>query len=167
MNCPACGQEMVEKDCGDVKIDVCKGCNGLWFDWSELSMLEEKNEKVNKVLEDVLNSPRVSDANRGPIKCPKCGINMHIHKYRSSKEVNVDECYRCGGFFLDSGELKAIRDTHMNKQEQEEYAQRLVKGMPLYRDSEKSRKRSASIKTFCKYLTQGYYYCGIIGIKKR
>jgi len=162
MNCPVCGQEMIEQDCGEVKIDVCKGCNGLWFDWSELSILEEENEKVSELLETVLNSPRTSDANRGPIKCPKCGINMHMHRYRSSKKVCVDECYRCGGFFLDSGELKAIQDTHMSEQEQEEYAQRLVGGMSLYRRSKENRRRSIAVKKFSKYLTQKYTGFGII-----
>lgn len=152
MNCPACNQEMIEKDCAGVKIDICKGCNGLWFDWSELSMLDEGNEKVSEVLEEILNSPRRDDTSRGPIKCPKCGINMHAHRYRSSKKVCIDECYSCGGFFLDSGELKAIRDTHMNEKEREEYAERLIKGTPLYRQLEASRNRSMVIKMFSKYL---------------
>jgi len=157
MICPACSQEMVEKDCAGVKIDVCKGCNGLWFDWAELTMLDEKNEKVGEALEEILNSPIRDNTNRGPIQCPKCGINMRMHRYRSAKKVCVDECYSCGGFFLDSGELKAIRDSRMNEKEREEYAESLVKGMPLHRQLEESRNRSIVVRRFSKYLTTRMY----------
>lgn len=33
--------------------------------------------------------------------------------------MNVDECYYCGGFFLDSGELHQIRETFMSDTERE------------------------------------------------
>ncbi len=38
---------------------------------------------------------------------------MQNHKYKSL-DVVIDECYSCGGKFLDAGELKEIRD-HFNK----------------------------------------------------
>lgn len=163
MNCPVCGKEMVEEDCGDVKIDICKdGCKGIWFDWGELSMLDEKNEGVGKALEEALNYPRINDENRPPITCPKCGMKMHSHKYKSSKEVNVDECYGCGGFFLDSGELKQIKDTHMSEQERKEYAQRLAEGMPAYQQKLATiamrRKRNTAVKNFSSYLTKRRYF---------
>ncbi len=81
---------------------------------------------------------------------------MHAHRYKSAKGVNVDECYRCGGFFLDSGELKAIRNTHMSKQEQEEYTQRIINGISECRRSE-NKERSTAIQSFAKLLMQRYY----------
>jgi Zn-finger nucleic acid-binding protein len=158
MNCPICGKEMIEEECKNIKIDICKeGCKGMWFDWSELSKFDEKNEKVSEALEEALNYPRASDDNRGPIKCPKCGINMHAHRYQSSKGVMVDECYTCGGFFLDSGELKVIRDTCMSEEEQEEYAQRIIKGIAGYQNLARSKERSIAVQRFAKFLTQKYY----------
>ncbi|UCD57386.1 MAG: zf-TFIIB domain-containing protein, partial [Candidatus Hydrogenedentota bacterium] len=114
MKCPLCKKEMVEEDFGGVKVDVCViGCRGMWFDWFELSQLDDKHEGFGNALKEALDYPRVKDERRGEINCPKCGIPMLRHKYESAKEVNVDECYGCGGIFLDSGELKVIRDTHM------------------------------------------------------
>src|SRR5437868_4029401 len=105
MNCPVCKTTMPERDFGGVKVNVCDGCKGIWFDWFELAKLDEKNEGVGQALQDALHSSRVNDENRGPIPCPKCNLPMHRHQFKYDKEINVDECYNCGGFFLDSGEL--------------------------------------------------------------
>ena len=147
MNCPACGALMVEEDFGGVQVDVCRnGCRGIWFDWGELKELDENHEGFGAALEEALKSPRVNDANREQLKCPKCEIGMHVHKYSSAKEVSVDECYGCGGFFLDSGELKEIRDNYMSEQEQEAYMQKLLGEKPVYKemgiDAEKSQLRT-------------------------
>ena len=59
---------MFEEECENVKIDICKnGCKGMWFDFSELGKVDEKNEKLSKALEEMLDSPRINDENRGPI----------------------------------------------------------------------------------------------------
>ena len=89
-----------------------------------------------------MKSLRMNDADRDPLKCPKCGIKMREHKYRNAKEVNVDECYACGGFFLDSGELKQIRDNYMSEDEREVYVQRLVGETPQREDAQKTTLRS-------------------------
>jgi hypothetical protein len=139
---------MAEQDLGGIFVDVCKnGCKGIWFDWGELKDLDENHECVGKALEEALNSPRKNDADRGPLMCPKCGIQMREHKYKHAKEVNVDECYACGGFFLDSGELKRIRENYMNEDEREIYVQRLVGETPLSGDTQKTTLRAAGCNT--------------------
>ena len=33
MKCPACENELTDKDVGGVTVDICNGgCGGLWFD---------------------------------------------------------------------------------------------------------------------------------------
>ena len=135
---------MVEEDFGGVLVDVCKnGCKGIWFDWGELKDLDENHEGLGKALEEALNSPRQNNPERGRLNCPKCGIKMRHHKYKNAKEVSVDECYACGGFFLDSGELKQIRDNYMSEDEREVYVQRLVSETPLRQDTQKALLRAA------------------------
>lgn len=165
MECPVCKKEMVEDNLAGVKVDVCKnGCKGMWFDWLELSKLDEENEGFGDALEKALNHPRANDENRERIKCPKCGTLMHMHKYQSSTKVNVDECYACGGFFLDSGELKAARDTHMSEQEEKEYTQDLLDDIPVYqeakKDQEKDKTRSDAIRNYTRFLRLSYYMSG-------
>jgi Zn-finger nucleic acid-binding protein len=145
MQCPVCGKEMVTKNFG-VEVDVCEnGCKGMWFDHGELAMLDEKNEGLGAALQEALKYPRSNEGRRGQIKCPKCGIPMHAHKYQRAKEVNVDECYGCGGFFLDSGELAEIRDHYMSDAEVQAYADQMINAVPGYAqevnrlDAEKNR----------------------------
>ncbi len=165
MNCPVCHREMIEEDFGGVKVNVCEdGCKGMWFDWLELSKLDEKNEGFGNALKKALDHPRVNDGNRGQINCPKCGIPMHAHKYESSKEVNIDECYACGGFFLDSGVLGVVRYTFMSEQEEAEYAQKLLDNMPDYqkaeRDLVKEKQREEAIHRYTRFLRLSYYIEG-------
>jgi Zn-finger nucleic acid-binding protein len=134
---------MVGEDFGDVQVDVCEsGCKGIWFDRAELKELDESHEGIGKALEEALKSPRVNDADRGPLRCPKCGIDMHAHKYKNAKEVNVDECYACGGFFIDSGELKQMRDNYMSEEDRHAYVQKLVAEAPLIEDAERANARA-------------------------
>ena len=162
MKCPACGSEMSEKDFGGVMVDVCeKGCKGIWFDWMELVKLDEKNEGMGRALQEALKHPRENDENRGPIKCPKCGIEMKQHKYKSSKEVNVDECYACGGFFLDSGELRAIRESLMSEEEEQAYLDKMLAASPSFQEAkkeqEKEKERASSLRHLTRFMRLSYF----------
>ena len=140
---------MVEEIFGNVQVDVCKnGCKGIWFDWKELKELDESHEGAGEALEEALKSPRNNDAERGPLKCPKCGIVMHAHKYSNAKEVDVDECYGCGGFFLDSGELREIRENYMSGDERDVYIQKLVTDTPMAGETGKAGLRAEACRMF-------------------
>jgi len=153
MKCPVCGKQMVEKDFGPARVDVCEnGCKGMWFDWTELRQLDEKNEGMGLALQEALRSNRANDTDRGPLNCPKCGLPMHSHKYSNAKEVNVDECYACGGFFLDSGELKEIRENFMSEQERDAYVQKLCEQVPGFKDLEKQAEKNRTRNESCSVL---------------
>jgi len=42
MRCPKCGTELQEVPFGDVLVDKCFGCEGLWLDHGEVEKLEMK-----------------------------------------------------------------------------------------------------------------------------
>jgi uncharacterized protein len=127
MICPVCSKEMVEEDFGGVKVNVCEnGCKGIWFPHWALQKLDQNNKGVGKALEEALNSPRVNRSDRGPLQCPICHIPMHKHQYSRAHEVNVDECYGCEAFFLDSGELSVIRNKAMTDVEVDAYESKLL-----------------------------------------
>ena len=157
MKCPVCQTEMVEKNFGGVMIDICSdGCKGIWFDWFELEKLDEAHEGLDNVLKEALDSSRVKDSDRERINCPKCSNPMVAHLYKSAKEVTVDECYLCGGFFLDSGELKVIRDNFMSDEQREAYMGNIINGQTEFHeaqeDLEKQRLRTEAVKKFTKFL---------------
>ncbi len=164
MKCPICGKEMIVEDFGGVLVDVCKfGCKGLWFDWMELVKLDEENEGLGAALAEALDQPP-STGSQGKIKCPKCGIPMYRHVHLRTKEVIVDECGQCGGFFLDSGELKATRDRYMSDQEEEEYLNSQLAEMPDYqlakKNVEEMKKRNEAVRKYTKFIRLSYYMTG-------
>lgn len=116
MPCPGCNVEMAALNFGPALVDVCSsGCGGMWFDWGELTRLDESHEGSGDVLQAILEHPW-HDLDRprpAQLACPKCSLPMRNHPYPHAPEVRVDECATCGGFFLDSGELRAIRDTYL------------------------------------------------------
>ncbi len=165
MKCPVCAQEMKEEDFGGVLVDVCEsGCKGIWFDWAEIIKLDESNEGLGKALEAALKYPQTNDENRGNLNCPKCGVSMHKHKYKASKAITVDECYVCGGFFLDSGELSVIRETFMSEQEEKEYNKALLEDIPEFQkarlDLVQQKKRAEAVRKYTRFLRLSYYMTG-------
>jgi hypothetical protein len=42
MKCPKCGMQLEEIAFGDVRIDKCFACEGLWLDKGELDTIREK-----------------------------------------------------------------------------------------------------------------------------
>ena len=43
MKCPKCGMQLEEIAFGDVRIDKCFSCDGLWLDQGELDLIREKD----------------------------------------------------------------------------------------------------------------------------
>ena len=162
MQCPVCQKELVERDFGGVKVDVCKdGCKGLWLGWMELGKLDQNNEGLGEALKEALEYPRNNADDRPRIKCPKCSVAMTRHKFQSAKEINVDECYQCGGFFIDSGELKAIRDNFMSEEERKAYVDNILSQNPALGkalgDSDKDKVRGQAANRYAGFLRFSYY----------
>ena len=42
MKCPKCGMQLEEIPFGDVRIDKCFNCEGMWFDNGELERIQTK-----------------------------------------------------------------------------------------------------------------------------
>ena len=45
MHCPKCGRTLATEKYGNVEIDVCGGCQGLWLDATELNVILESDQK--------------------------------------------------------------------------------------------------------------------------
>ncbi|MBS6602178.1 MAG: zf-TFIIB domain-containing protein [Brachyspira sp.] len=115
LRCPACGKEMkkIFIPSQGVNIDICTdGCGGIFFDNREFKMFDEKHEDIEDIIKAVENKEFTSVDESLPRYCPACGAKM-VKNYASvRKEVQIDECYSCGGKFLDHGELTKIRSQY-------------------------------------------------------
>jgi len=125
--CPACQHEMTEMSVQDVTLDVCVGgCGGIWFDNLEMKKVDEPHEAVGRDLLEVEYDPDVVIDGSQRRDCPHCDeIVMMRHFSSMKREVEVDECPSCGGFFLDRGELNTIREQFATEGERREAAVRM------------------------------------------
>ncbi len=48
MHCPKCGQDMAEQDLQGIKVDICSGCEGIFFDRGELETLVAKKAEERR-----------------------------------------------------------------------------------------------------------------------
>jgi len=111
MNCPACGHELTEMHLGGVTVDACHGgCGGIWFDAFELQRVDEPHEVPGENLLRVQRDPALQVDHSRKRPCPRCaGVKLKRHFYSARKEVEMDHCPNCGGYWLDAGELEKIR----------------------------------------------------------
>lgn len=111
MKCPACYNELRELQVGSVVVDVCDGgCGGVWFDAFELQKVDEPGEAAGERMLEIKHDPRVVIDPFRKRECPRCaGIKLHRHFFSARRRIEVDQCPNCGGYWLDAGELAAIR----------------------------------------------------------
>ena len=112
LTCPACGKKMKKvliKRTG-FNIDIClNGCGGIFFDNREFKHFDEKDENI-KEIEHLTKDKEFIDADESYKRyCPACHSPMVKNFSSANKIVEVDECYICGGKFLDNQELQKIR----------------------------------------------------------
>ena len=125
MKCPSCGNVLTLMVAGDITVNTCEhGCSGMWFDWFELEKLDEPHESAGEALLNLKKDNDVYVDHSKQRLCPKCDdVVMMRHFFCVKKQVEVDECPNCGGFWLDAGELATIRSQFASKEEREKAAE--------------------------------------------
>jgi Zn-finger nucleic acid-binding protein len=168
MECPACGRALVEHTVGGLTVDVCRGgCGGVWFDQLELKKVDEPHESLGEELLNIERDPAVVVDFERRRTCPRCvGQIMMRHYFSIRRQVEVDECPRCAGFFLDSGELQAIREQFASEGDknaaaqatfQDQFAPQLA---AMREESERKAKRARSIARMFRFILPSYYIPG-------
>jgi Zn-finger nucleic acid-binding protein len=110
MKCPACFNELSKMQVGNVEVDVCHGgCGGVWFDAFELQRVDEETEAGEPLLH-IPSDPKVIVDGTRKRDCPVCDeIKLKRRFFSPKRQVEIDECPNCGGYWLDAGELAKIR----------------------------------------------------------
>src|SRR5258707_1294364 len=111
MKCPACDHELTEMQVGSLVVDVCQdGCGGIWFDAFELQRVDDEQEVAGDRLLDIHRAERVRVDPSRERDCPRCpGIKLQRHFFSARRQIEVDQCPNCAGYWLDAGELAQIR----------------------------------------------------------
>jgi hypothetical protein len=77
------------------------------FDERRRGLEEEYFRRRDKESLDKLRAALAEEAGEGVVtmSCPRCDGRLH---QRTFDDVNIDQCDRCHGIWLDSGELEQI-----------------------------------------------------------
>jgi Zn-finger nucleic acid-binding protein len=122
MNCPTCKNKKLSEKIriGDVIIDRCSFCGGLWFEQDELRLAKDKKIKDARWLDVELKDEKLDwfkfELWKDKIKfktvkdtklCPHCQISLNKINYGDS-DVEIDICGVCKGVWVEQGEFKKI-----------------------------------------------------------
>jgi Zn-finger nucleic acid-binding protein len=86
----------------NVSLQVCGNCHGIWMERAEL------NKKRAKLPLDLTAVSR-----ERILECPRCLVSLTTYL---GQLVEIDLCDRCGGLFLDAGELDLLVEARQLQQ---------------------------------------------------
>lgn len=115
MKCPLNEEfELREVEVAGVKVDICDRTGGVWFDQFEIEKFDEEHEIEGLELIKLLpEKPEVNYQNIHKLSCPRCEhVKLTKRFFGPLQEIEIDECAKCGGIWLDHGELKKIRELY-------------------------------------------------------
>lgn len=168
MKCPACANHLTQITAGKITVDACEGgCGGMWFDRFELQKVDEAHEPAGEVLLHVQRNPQIKVNQTQKRHCPKCeNIVMMQHFFSVKRQVLVDECPNCGGYWLDAGELAAIRhqfnsEEARNKAAQEYFSEIADRHLAEMRShSEQKAEKAHEVARMFRFICPSYYIPG-------
>ena len=115
MNCPRDGAKLFPQAYeNDLYVDACPKCKGVFLDRGELQKIEEVHEhdyeEIMSRFPDLVASAfeRARQRAEGEPSCPKCGSEMETREYAYCSLVMINKCVKCGGIWLDAGEVEAL-----------------------------------------------------------
>ena len=103
---------MTEIDFLGVTLDVCPATGGLWFDQGELGRIRAASAEHFAHLDALaIPNPDILEVPEGLEKlCPECGTALEPYRFMVTSSIVLDTCNRCGGVFVEEGELDAMHD---------------------------------------------------------
>ena len=134
IKCPACNSQMkkiyIEKH--NINLDICETCGGIFFDNREFKLFDEQHEDISEIENALINKEYKEVDTKSTRICPVCESKMI--KTRPN-DLEIDECYICGGKFLDNNELQVYKNQYSTDKERttafKEHIEKKTEGMLL------------------------------------
>ena len=110
LNCPRCNPIKLEEiELGDIPVDRCPRCGGLWFDNSEVTALTGRGPELSG-FESIVPPATFIETT---MQCPRCA-NVDLRKLDvtgKNRTQTIYRCISCLGTWIDRGELRETEDT--------------------------------------------------------
>ena len=120
MKCPNCSKNLSILNAGDIQVEACSSsCGGVWFDAAEIDKFDEPHEFASHEILTIAKRCESVKVDGERLKtCPKCPNETLVRQFIDHRnEVEMDQCWSCGGIWLDVGEVNRIRDQYATIEE--------------------------------------------------
>lgn len=109
MLCPTCRISTNPLKIGEVQIDECPQCRGIWFDKGELAETKDEVDPDLRFLDfEIWTRKDVFDIDTGRIDCPRCQrVSMQAVNFQEP-DIDITFCPACEGVWLDAGDFEKI-----------------------------------------------------------
>lgn len=104
INCPKCSSEVLVETpaLGNIPLDVCPACSGIWFEKGELEALLRQSQGGGQADLGLID-PKAEGHD-----CPDCKAKMSRGGLVNPLLL-VDKCQACEGIWLDAHELALVK----------------------------------------------------------
>ena len=103
LTCVKCTSVLDKARVGDVEVDLCPSCGGLWLDHGEIERLGRgKAEDLTRLRSALTGTAAPDPVSETTTPCPACPGQL---KEVDLGPVHIEYCGKCHGIFLDKGEL--------------------------------------------------------------
>ncbi|OGE74441.1 MAG: hypothetical protein A3I07_00800 [Candidatus Doudnabacteria bacterium RIFCSPLOWO2_02_FULL_42_9] len=110
MKCPNNHESFQEIKFGNVKVDRCSECEGLWFNHDELRQAKDVQDEYAKWFDvDLWKDEKDFKSTSSTKLCPIDNVPLYEIDYGNSG-VKIDACKTCQGIWLDKDEFKHLID---------------------------------------------------------
>jgi len=107
MKCPGCENHLIEKSYrGNIHVDECLSCHGVWFDKGELDAYRTAVEIQDRGSDPPVFQKKDQSENR---TCPKCVSPSLVEG--EVRQILLARCQKCHGYFVPYDQLIDIKDT--------------------------------------------------------
>lgn len=96
-SCPKCAEKLWHLGREGNVIEVCSGCEGMWFDGGELTVILGVYRRIE-----------TGEGKPTEVACVRCSAKLVELPYPGT-DVDVDVCPDCRGVWLDRGELTTLK----------------------------------------------------------
>ena len=103
MECPKCSGEMDDASEGDVSLQRCRVCYGLYFD--KLTRAKLLSIAENTEIDTGSDASGQAYDSMVYVDCPKCDRIMDQRVIERPNRIRFELCLTCNSTFLDAGEF--------------------------------------------------------------